>query len=55
MAWLMPYIALVFGIPLVVFIVKLWKGRPAHATVSASVRGAELDRFRQQAQRETEL
>jgi cytochrome c-type biogenesis protein CcmH len=56
-AWLMPYLALVFGIALVVFIVSLWKRRPApaHAAAGSSLRGADLDRFRQQAQRETEL
>lgn len=56
-AWIMPYAALVFGIGLVVFIVWVWKKRPmpAHAAITTAVRGAELDRFRQQAQRETEL
>ena len=56
-AWLMPYVALIFGIALVVFIISIWKKRPlpGHATVANSVRGVELDRFRQHAQRETEL
>jgi cytochrome c-type biogenesis protein CcmH/NrfF len=57
MAWIMPYLALVMGIALVVFIVFAWKKRPlvVHASVPAAVRGAELDRFRDQARRETEL
>ena len=56
-AWIMPYAALVVGIGLVVFIVWIWKKRPmpAPANIPASVRGLELDRFRQQARRETEL
>lgn len=56
-AWIMPYLALVIGIAFVVFIVLAWKKRPlvVHASVPAAVRGAELDRFRDQARRETEL
>jgi cytochrome c-type biogenesis protein CcmH len=56
-AWIMPYLALVLGIGLVVFIVTLWKKRPlaVHASVPAAARGADLDRFRNQARRETEL
>ncbi len=57
LAWIMPYLALVVGIAFVVGIVWIWKKRPlaVHASVPAPVRGADLDRFRQQAQRETEL
>jgi cytochrome c-type biogenesis protein CcmH len=56
-AWIVPYLALVLGIGLVVCIVWIWKKRPlaVHASVPTPVRGAELDRFRQQAHRETEL
>jgi cytochrome c-type biogenesis protein CcmH/NrfF len=56
-AWIMPYLALIIGIAFVVFIVLAWKKRPlvVHASVPAAVRGAELDRFRDQARRETEL
>jgi cytochrome c-type biogenesis protein CcmH/NrfF len=56
-AWIMQYLALVVGIGLVVFIVLVWKKRPlaVHASVPSAVRGTELDRFRQQARRETEL
>ncbi len=57
LAWIMPYLALVVGIAFVVGIVWIWKKRPlaVHASVPAPVCGADLDRFRQQAQRETEL
>jgi hypothetical protein len=53
----MPYLALVLGIGLVVFIVAVWKKRPlaVHASVPTAVRGVELDRFRDQARRETQL
>jgi cytochrome c-type biogenesis protein CcmH/NrfF len=56
-AWIMPYLALVLGIGLVVFIVAVWKKRPlvVHASVPTAVRGVELDRFRDQARRETQL
>lgn len=56
-AWIMPYLALVLGIGLVVFIVAVWKKRPlvVHASVPTAVRGTDLERFRNQAQRETEL
>lgn len=56
-AWIMPYLALVLGIAVVVLILRIWKKRPLTlpANVPASVRGVELDRFRQEARRETEL
>jgi cytochrome c-type biogenesis protein CcmH len=56
-AWIMPYAALVFGILLVAFIVSAWKNRPLHAVagVPTPVAGAELDRFRAQARKETDL
>jgi cytochrome c-type biogenesis protein CcmH len=56
-AWIMPYLALVTGIALVVLVVGVWKKRPSaiRAGIPATVRGVELDRFREQARRETEL
>ena len=56
-AWIMPYAALAFGILLVAFIVRVWRNRPlpAAAGVPAPVAGAELDRFRAQARKETDL
>jgi cytochrome c-type biogenesis protein CcmH/NrfF len=57
LAWIMPYLALALGIAFVVGIVWIWKNRPlvVHASVPKPVRGADLDSFRQQARRETEL
>lgn len=56
-AWLMPYLALLAGMTLVVFIVWIWRKRPVrvHASVPAPVRGEELARFREQARKETAL
>jgi cytochrome c-type biogenesis protein CcmH/NrfF len=55
-AWIMPYAALVAGLMLVVFIVRLWKQRTAGAYAStASVQPARLDSFRQRAREETEI
>lgn len=55
-AWLMPYIALALGISGLVLVVRNWKGRPEPAVATRSVPTAsELDRFREQARKETEL
>jgi cytochrome c-type biogenesis protein CcmH/NrfF len=55
-AWVMPFAALVFGILLTVYIVRAWKSRPAAAPSGvAPVTGPELDVFRQQARRDTNL
>jgi cytochrome c-type biogenesis protein CcmH/NrfF len=56
-AWLMPYLALLVGITLVVFMVWIWRKRPVrvHASVPTPVRGEELTRFREQVRKETGL
>jgi cytochrome c-type biogenesis protein CcmH/NrfF len=56
-AWITPYVALVLGIGMVTLIVRAWKSRPLlkPADAPAPVYGAELDRFRDQARRETEV
>jgi cytochrome c-type biogenesis protein CcmH len=56
-AWIMPYLALVLGITAVVLIVRAWKGRPLPAPAGgvAPVSGAELEHFREQAEKETEV
>jgi len=56
-AWITPYVALLFGLGLVGFIVRAWRSRPLlkPAELPASVEGAELERFREQARRETEV
>jgi cytochrome c-type biogenesis protein CcmH len=56
-AWIMPFAALVLGFGLVVFVIRAWKNRPAPAIADGlrPVRGTELDHFREQAGKETEL
>ena len=56
-AWIMPYLALLGGITLVVFMVWIWRKRPVrvHASVPTPVRGEELTRFREQVRKETGL
>ena len=56
-AWITPYVALLLGIVLVSFIVRTWRSRPLlkPADLPAPVHGVELERFRDQARRETEL
>ena len=54
-AWIMPYAALILGIGLVSFIVRAWRNRPLlrPADAPVPVHGAELEHFREQAQKET--
>jgi cytochrome c-type biogenesis protein CcmH/NrfF len=56
-AWITPYVALLLGLGLVGFIVRAWRSRPLlrPAELPASVQGPELERFREQARRETEV
>jgi cytochrome c-type biogenesis protein CcmH len=56
-AWIMPYLALSLGIATVVLIVRAWKTRPLPVSPGrvAPVTGAELEQFREQARRETEV
>jgi cytochrome c-type biogenesis protein CcmH/NrfF len=56
-AWIMPYAALGLGIVLVAFVVRAWRNRPLPVAVDvpSPVAGAELDRFRAQARKETDL
>jgi cytochrome c-type biogenesis protein CcmH/NrfF len=56
-AWIMPFVALVCGFGIVVLVVRAWKNRPAPAIADglAPVGGAELEQFREQARKETEL
>jgi cytochrome c-type biogenesis protein CcmH/NrfF len=56
-AWLMPYVALAIGVAGVVLVVRNWKTRPmpAPAGNSPTPRSSDLDRFREQARRETDL
>jgi cytochrome c-type biogenesis protein CcmH/NrfF len=56
-AWIAPYLALVLGLGLVTFIIRGWKSRPLvlPADAPVPVHGVELDRFRAQARKETEI
>ena len=56
-AWIMPFVALAFGIAFVVYVVRSWKNRPAPALADGITipRGSELDEFRQKARKETDL
>ena len=56
-AWIMPFVVLLVGIALVVYIVRTWKNRPAPAIADGltPVRGHDHDQFREQARKETDL
>ena len=56
-AYIMPFAALIFGFGLVVLVIRSWKNRPAPAIADGlrPVRGAELEQFRDQARKETDL
>jgi cytochrome c-type biogenesis protein CcmH len=56
-AYIVPFAALFFGFGLVVLIVRGWKNRPAPALADglSPVRGAELEQFRDQAGKDTDL
>jgi cytochrome c-type biogenesis protein CcmH/NrfF len=56
-AWIMPYLVLLLGISTVVFVVRAWKMRPSPIAGSspAPASGHELESFREQARRETEV
>jgi cytochrome c-type biogenesis protein CcmH/NrfF len=56
-AWIMPFAALFVGFAIVILIVRAWKKRPTPA-IADGLRpstGAEFDRFREQARKETDL
>ena len=55
-AWIMPFVILIAGFGLVVYVIRAWKNRPAPAIADGirPARGAELEQFRQQADKETE-
>jgi cytochrome c-type biogenesis protein CcmH/NrfF len=56
-AWIVPFVALLLGLLAVVTVVRAWKNRPTPAIADGlrPVRGAELEKFRDQASKETEL
>jgi len=56
-AWITPYVALLLGLTLVTFIVRAWRSRPLvlPADTPLPVHGTELEHFRDQARKETDL
>ena len=56
-AWIVPFVALGLGMVTVVLVVRAWKNRPAPAIADGlrPVRGAELEQFRDQAGKDTDL
>ena len=56
-AWIVPFVALALGLSTVVLVIRAWKNRPAPALAGdlRPVRGAELEQFRDQARKETDL
>jgi len=56
-AWIVPFVALFAGMLAVVAVVRSWKNRPAPAIADGlrPVRGADLEKFRAQADKETEV
>ena len=56
-AWITPFVALIAGFAFVIWVVRSWKNRPEPA-IAGGLRpsaGGELDPFRDQARKETEL
>jgi len=56
-AWIMPFVVLIAGFGMVIYVVRMWKNRPAPAIADGlrPLRGAELEQFRDQARKETDL
>ena len=56
-AWIVPFVALALGLTLVVLVIRSWKNRPTPAIADGlrPVRGAELEQFRDQARKDTDL
>ncbi|HTR65433.1 MAG TPA: cytochrome c-type biogenesis protein CcmH [Terriglobales bacterium] len=54
-AWIMPYMVLALGLVMAGFIVRTWKTRPAAPGSAPAAGSGELDEFREQARKETDL
>src|SRR5580693_4344022 len=56
-AWIVPPVALILGFGLIVMVVRSWKNRPAPAIADGlrPASGTELEQFRDQARKETDL
>jgi hypothetical protein len=53
----MPFIVLIVGLAMVVYVVRAWRQRPTPALADGiqPLRGAELERYRDQADKELDL
>jgi cytochrome c-type biogenesis protein CcmH/NrfF len=56
-AWIMPFLALFLGLLTTILIVLAWRKRPALAAPGGvfPVSGSELERFRTQARKDTQI
>lgn len=55
-AWIFPFFALGFGFLAIVFLIRAWKNRPSPKVAGGpAISNAELEKFRQQALKETDL
>jgi cytochrome c-type biogenesis protein CcmH len=56
-AWIMPFVALLAGCVVLVYIVRSWRNGPPPSPAGGGtpVHGPELDRFREQAEKETDV
>jgi cytochrome c-type biogenesis protein CcmH len=56
-AWVMPFVVLLAGVAMIVWVVRSWRLRPTPALADGiqPLRGPELERFRDQADKETDL
>ncbi|MGC1371329.1 MAG: cytochrome c-type biogenesis protein CcmH [Candidatus Sulfotelmatobacter sp.] len=56
-AYIIPFLALIFGFGLIGIVIRSWKNRPSPAIADglSPLGGAELDQFRDQARKETDL
>jgi len=56
-AYIIPFVALFLGFGLIVMVIRAWKNRPEPALANGlkPLRGAELEQFRDQARKETDL
>jgi cytochrome c-type biogenesis protein CcmH len=56
-AWIMPIVALFLGFGIVILVVRAWRTRPAPVLADGVplATGTQLDRFREQARKETDV
>ena len=56
-AWIMPIVALLFGFAMLLLIIRSWRNRPEPAIADGlpPIGGPELDEYRDQARKETDL